>query len=51
MPGHRRAFAFQAPRRLIVADKAFSGKVGTGFPQENATKHEQLDRFPNRKAV
>ena len=34
--------------------RAFSGKVGTGFPKENATKHEPLDRLPvqsNRKAV
>jgi peptidoglycan/xylan/chitin deacetylase (PgdA/CDA1 family) len=26
--------------------RAFSGKVGTGFPQENATKREHLDRLP-----
>jgi hypothetical protein len=33
---------------------AFSGKVDTGFPQENATNKGQLERFPiqrNRKAL
>jgi hypothetical protein len=26
--------------------RAFSGKVDTGFPSENATNKEQLERFP-----
>jgi hypothetical protein len=26
--------------------RAFSGKVDTGFPLENATNKEQLERFP-----
>src|SRR4029453_11960565 len=26
--------------------RAFSGKVDAGFPKENATEHEFLDRFP-----
>jgi hypothetical protein len=26
--------------------RAFSGKVDTGFPPENATNKEQLERFP-----
>jgi hydroxypyruvate reductase len=29
--------------------RAFSGKVGTGFPQENATKHKQPDPSPVRQ--
>jgi hypothetical protein len=39
---------------MSVLPRAFSGKVDAGFPKENATKHEFLDRFPiqpNRKAV
>jgi hypothetical protein len=34
--------------------RAFSGKVDTGFPSENATNKEQLERFPiqpNREAL
>jgi hypothetical protein len=33
--------------------RAFSGKVDTGFPSENATNQEEVGRFPiplNRKA-
>jgi hypothetical protein len=26
--------------------RAFSGKVDTGFPSENATNKEELERFP-----
>jgi hypothetical protein len=54
MPGLALGICFCAAPdmwRLIVADGAFSGKVGTGFPEENATKYEQLERFPNRKAL
>jgi hypothetical protein len=32
------------PKSLII--RAFSGKVDTGFPSENATNKEQLERFP-----
>jgi endonuclease-3 len=36
----------------MAANRAFSGKVDTGFPKENATKHGPIDRFPiQRKAV
>src|SRR4051812_42066360 len=43
-----------APPAPAPHARAFSGKVDAGFPKENATKYEFLDRFPiqpNRKAV
>jgi hypothetical protein len=36
------------------AIRAFSGKVDTGFPSENATTQKEVERFPiqsNRKAL
>jgi hypothetical protein len=36
------------------AARAFSGKVDTGFPSENATTQKEVERFPiqsNRKAL
>jgi hypothetical protein len=40
--------------REMAAPRAFSGKVDTGFPSENATTHEEVERFPiqsNREAL
>ena len=31
---------------VAIAARAFSGKMDTGFPQDNATKQKLLDRFP-----
>jgi hypothetical protein len=38
---------------LLGQTRAFSGKVVTGFPSENATTQKELERFPiqlDRKA-
>jgi hypothetical protein len=43
-----------APQVHAPSLGAFSGKVDTGFPSENATTQKEVERFPiqsNRKAL
>ena len=35
--GHRGTACFGEPKAILRDARAFSGKVGTGFPSENAT--------------